>query len=349
MATRREIVARRQTSNARSDQNAQYMMDEDAVEPSQGRISHMTVFQKIQNANANVKNPEMRLQHCYYVQSIGRISAYGKLLSSKDFYSEFVEKYVQSAILNANVTQLLQKREEFAVIEDDFGSALNEMLSNGKRPCFKNLVAACRKFDDDACIQLHLVTIETSHLNFTKRGINEDEAKAYAFAIAFYSGAYSEMINLNANLLARCWQKNKSTKVEDVQVDDNSAIIMYYLVKGLSHIPFHWGRVIRYVNLKDEDFKYYQPGEIVTWLQFSSSDKGDENDPKRLIYFKGRNTKFIIYSLTGRSIKDYSNCSQDEDEVLFLPHSTFLVCYSEVIERKTHIYMRQVQQSFILV
>ena len=79
---------------------------------------------------------------------------------------------------------------------------------------------------------------------------------------------------------------------------------MYYLIKGLSHIPFHWGKVIRYVKLKDQDLNDYQPGEILTWLEFSSSDKSNDNNPKHLTYFKDRNTKFIIYSLTGRGIKN---------------------------------------------
>ena len=322
--------------------NAQYMMDEDEVDRLSGRVSHTDVFHHIQNANRDVNNPEMRLQHCCYVQSVGKIPNYQTKPSSYDFESENVEKYLEQAILYQNATQLLKKREEYAVVEDDFGPTLNEMLGRGKKPSFSNLVAACRKFDDEGYIQLHLMTIEQSHKNFLKKRISEDDAKAYAFAIAFYTGAYSEMLSLNANIFARRWQRNKATNAENVQVDDNAAMIMYYLIKGLSHINFYWGRVVRYVKLTDVELKDYKPGEILTWLQFSSSDKGDDKNPKHLQYFKERNTKFIIYSLTGRSIRDYSNCSQDEDEVLFLPHSTFLICHTEVINRKNIIYMRQV-------
>lgn len=342
MSRQHKVVHRRRAASSDEDENGQYVMEEDALERLHGRISHMEVFQQIQSAHTNVKNAEMRLQHCCYVQSVGQIPDYDQQPSSKNCHSEDVEQYVQSAILYANVTQLLQKRDEFAVVEDDFGPALSEMLDNGKRACFNNLVAACRKFDEEGFIQLHLLTTETSHINFLKRGIDEDEAKAYAFAIAFYTGAYSEMLSLNANLLARRWQRNKATNIENIQVDDNAAMIMYYLVKGLSHIPFYWGRTVRYVKLNENDLEDYKSGEIVTWLQFSSSDKGDDTNPKHLTYFKDRNTKFIIHSITGRSIKDYSNCSQDEDEVLFLPHSTFLVCHKEVVNRKNIIHMRQV-------
>jgi hypothetical protein len=322
------------------------MIDEDELERLNTRVSHMEVFHKIQNANNNVNDPEMRLEHCCYVQSVGKISNYQKKSSSNDFQSEDVEKYLESAILYQNATQLLQKREEYAVVEDDFGPTLSQMLIRGKKPSFTNLVAACRKFDQEDYIQLHLMTTETSYRHFLAKNINEDEAKAYAFAIAFYTGAYSEMISLNANIFARRWQRNKATNAENVQVDDNAAMIMFYLIKGLSHINFYWGRVVRYVKLNEKDLKDYKSGEIITWLQFSSSDKGDDKNDKHLKYFKERNTKFIIHSLTGRSIKDYSNCSQDEDEVLFLPHSTFLVCHTEVINRKNIIYMRQVNYLF---
>ncbi|CAF1297241.1 unnamed protein product [Rotaria sordida] len=225
----------------------------------------------------------MRLQHCCYVQSVGKIPNYRNKPSSTDFQLEDVEKYLESAILYQNVTELLQKREEFAVVEDDFGPTLTQMLIRGKKPSFSNL------------------------------NVNEDDAKTYAFAIAFYTGAYSEMLNLSANIFARRWQRNKATDAENVQ-----------------------GRVVRYVKLNEKDLKDYQPGEILTWLQFSSSDKGDDNNAKHLKYFKERNTKFIIHSLTGRNIRDFSNCAKDEDEVLFLPHSTFLVCHSEVKNRKKH-------------
>ncbi|CAF5049549.1 unnamed protein product, partial [Rotaria sp. Silwood1] len=280
----------------------------------------MEVFQHIQNAKKNVDKPEMRLQHCCYVQSVGKIPNYQNKLLSKDFQLEKVEKYLESVILYQNVTQLLKKREEYTVIEDDFGPTLTQMLTNGKKPSFTNLVEVCRKFDGDGFIQLHLMTTETSHRHFLEKHINEDDAKAYAFAIAFYTGAYSEMLSLNANIFARRWQRNKATNAENVQVDDNTAMIMYYLIKGLSHINFYWGRVVRYVKLSEKDLNDYRPGEVITWLQFSSSDKGDDQNAKHLQYFKERNTKFIIYSLTGRSIRDFSNCSQDEDEVLFLPH-----------------------------
>jgi hypothetical protein len=113
---------------------------------------------------------------------------------------------------------------------------------------------------------------------------------------------------------------------------------MYYLIKGLSHIDFHWGVVTRCVQLSAKELDDYQPGFLVTWLQFSSSNKGF----KAPDWFKDRNTIFYIYSLTGRSIKNFSNCAEDEDEILFLPQSSFLVCHVVTVQEKTRIYLRQV-------
>ncbi|CAF1374088.1 unnamed protein product [Adineta ricciae] len=71
----------------------------------------------------------------------------------------------------------------------------------------------------------------------------------------------------------------------------------------LSRIPFYWGHVTRACEL-------------------NSSKKGKKGHDSKA--FKNRNTLFKIYSLTGRSIKDFSSYPE-EDEVLFLPHSTFIV------------------------
>ncbi|CAF4070963.1 unnamed protein product [Rotaria sp. Silwood2] len=77
------------------------------------------------------------------------------------------------------------------------------MLIRGKKPSFSNQVEACRKFDQEDYISIHLITTETSHRHFLQKEINEDDAKAYAFAIAFYTGAYSEMFSRSATIFTR--------------------------------------------------------------------------------------------------------------------------------------------------
>jgi hypothetical protein len=127
-----------------------------------------------------------------------------------------------------------------------------------------------------------------------------------------------------------------------VQELSEASIILYYLVKALSQIPYYWGYVTRACQLKDDELKLYTPGALITWIQFSSSKKG-----KRVATnadFAHRNSFFKIYSLTGRPIKDFSNYPE-EDEVLFLPHSTFLVFKHVVSHHGSQhtIYMRQVE------
>jgi hypothetical protein len=128
--------------------------------------------------------------------------------------------------------------------------------------------------------------------------------------------------------------------MDDTDVDKNAAIIMHYLIKGISHIDFYWGSVVRYVKFEKKDLADYSHGNIISWLQFSSADKGGKN----MAHFTDRNTKFIIYSLTGRAIRYFSNCADQEDEVLFLPHSSFLVCRVVVKPgAQNTIYLRQVR------
>ena len=64
----------------------------------------------------------------------------------------------------------------------------------------------------------------------------------------------------------------------------------------------------------------------MSWLQFSSSSYGKITD-----YFAGRNTRVVIYSLSGRCIEKYSNYSGDntETEVLFKPYTHFMVLKRE--------------------
>jgi hypothetical protein len=323
-----------------------YMMAEDEAKRLMERHSHMDVFQKVQAAKVNFGNKKMKVPQRCYLHSVGKVPNYDRQSSAKQFNSDIVEDYIENTILYENASQLLEKREEYAVIEDDFGPMLEKLLKNGKKPCFRNLIDACRQYDKEKDIQVHSNKSQQTYSYFTARGVDEDDARAYAFAIAFYTGAYSWAMSMEANIFARRTVKTESTNSEVAKVDDNAAMIMYYLVKGLSHIDFYWGVVKRYMQLDEKDREDYKSGEIVTWLQFSSSEKGEKSD-----WFKERNTIFTIFSLTGRSIRYFSNCGDQEDEVLFLPHSSFLVCHVDYDKQhKKHlIYLRQVCSFLVLI
>jgi len=92
-----------------------------------------------------------------------------------------------------------------------------------------------------------------------------------------------------------------------------------WLINALNCINLYWGKVTRCVDLRQDEYDLYEPGNIVTWLQFSSSSSGKVED-----YFADRNTRFIIYSISGRPIVDFSEF-KEETEVLFKPFSHFMV------------------------
>lgn len=69
------------------------------------------------------------------------------------------------------------------------------------------------------------------------------------------------------------------------------------MFKALNYIPLYWGQVTRCVNLLEGQDDIYAVGNIITWTQFSSSSYGEPTKD-----FSSKNTRFIIYSLSGRNI-----------------------------------------------
>ncbi|UJR20567.1 hypothetical protein I4U23_023693 [Adineta vaga] len=187
----------------------------------------------------------------------------------------------------------------------------------------------------------HEERVDLSYLYFREKNLSDDEAKALAFSLSFYTGTKSETCNRGASLIARTGN-GEVIEPRTANEINEAAIILYYLVKSLSYIPFYWGYVTRACQLTFHELSMYTPGRLITWIQFSSSKKG-----KKVVNntsFKERNTLFKIFSLTGRSIKQFSNYPE-EDEVLFLPHTTFLVFNRKTFsnQQKNVIYMRQVE------
>lgn len=304
------------------------------------RYDNNSALKHAQLAMDSFGDKSKKLRQRMYVHPVGQIPDFEKLKHHKSYDNEVVESYLEHVKLYQNEAALREIRDEYAVIEDDFGPLLEKKLKGGSTPSFQNLRKACEQLDKNS--DTHYQKSKKTFNYFTQRGVSEEDARSYAMAIAFYSGGYSALVNTGANYILRIERKVAELYTDDEKLNTNAVMVMYYLIKGLSHIDFHWGVVTRYVDLDDEDLKDYKPGEIVTWLQFSSADKGG----KDMVHFKDRNTVFSIISLTGRAIQYFSNCGDEEDEVLFLPHSSFLVCH--VIKNKTQnqIFLRQVKHIF---
>jgi hypothetical protein len=300
--------------------------------------SNMDLFEQIQESSIRTDNPKACAAHCCYIHLIGFLTGLDENSYGGGFDSEAVENHIDRAVLYQDIYELVGKREEYAVFEDNLGPTLEKMIYQRRKPSFDILREACSKYETEGHMEMHAATCQRSYTYFVEKGANNDEALAYAFAISFYTGTYSEALKQSAAIFLRNQNRNASTDTEMAKIDDKAAIIMYYLVKGLSHIDFYWGVVTRYVQLTEKELDDYQPGFLITWLQFSSSNKGVQASE----WFRECNTIFFIYSLTGRNIQKFSNCAEDEDEVLFLPHSSFLVCHRETVCEKNHIYLRQV-------
>jgi hypothetical protein len=221
--------------------------------------------------------------------------------------------------------EVIQRRKRDLVYEDNFNPTILQMAANR---VFSYVKGVCRKYENELSVQEHMKCAERSKDVFVGKGLLDDDARACAFAIAFYTGSqYTgdgdnqyKGINRASSVIAR---KSNGEAVCNIDKDDmkDSTVILYYLIRGLSHIPFFWGVCSRAVVLSDDQLREYEPGALISWFQFSSSMKGKNAPPH---FVKRSNTFFTIYSATGRSIQDFS-VFPDEEEVLFLPHSTFLI------------------------
>ena len=285
---------------------------------------------------SGIPDGKTRLAHVCYVKLLGAVPKFRKVLRGEN--PDSYDLSLEHVILYENATELAERRANYMVTEDDFAPTLARIISRDiGNYSFDHLREICRRYDSEGGIRKHEETSANKCVYYVNRGIPPDDARAFAFAIAFYTGSQSEMINRGVSMIVRSREKNVIVHQDEKKIGEDASIIMFYLVRALSHLPFYWGTVTRCVELTAKELEDYEPGALVTWLQFSSSMRGTSTPDA----FNHRNTQFIIESLTGRSIKYFSNIP-DEDEVLLLPHSSFLVIKKEFSQDTHFITMRQV-------
>ncbi|CAF1487388.1 unnamed protein product [Rotaria sp. Silwood1] len=218
---------------------------------------------------------------------------------------------------------------------------------------YEKLEEICRKYETEKSANVDLAMAEHNQRvaktvsYFKDKGLTQNEAKAASLTVSFYTGTKSGVPKSD--------EKNKENKKHieyrsrRVIVDKKSGeqvldkfIICNYLLRAMSKISYYQGYVSRSCRLTDEELLLYIPGSVIIWSQFNGTFKGKTMHDS--FDFPYRNTFFKIYSLTGRSIKTFSNY-EDEDEVVFLPDSTFLILKHVVShhEQQHVIYMRQVE------
>ncbi|CAF1388007.1 unnamed protein product [Rotaria sp. Silwood1] len=190
----------------------------------------------------------------------------------------------------------------------------------------------------------HSQRVDETSSYFTDHGLSQDEAKAASLAISFYTGTKSGVIDQGRDHGKQIQYRTQKILIDKKEEEEpiETFIICNYLLRGISKISYYRGYVSRSCRLTDEELKFYTAGSVIIWSQFNGTFKG-----KRILDsfdFSTRNTFFRIYSLTGRPINTFSNFD-DEDEILFLPDSTFLVLKHVVSHHGSQhtIYMRQVE------
>ena len=186
----------------------------------------------------------------------------------------------------------------------------------------------------------HLDMMNKNYKKMLTNKLSIDEKKACALVLSYYTGKKdnSDRSSRNESILIR--GQNLFTKVEKWNDGKMFYPVLYYLSKALANLPFYWGYTVRCVDMTPECLSDYEPGTVITWLQFSSSKIGKEPAP----YFSKRNTWFYIYSFSSREISQFSIYSS-EKEALYSPFSHFLIFKKEydANKKRAKIYMRQIE------
>ena len=183
----------------------------------------------------------------------------------------------------------------------------------------------------------HISKSEKTYKDFETNRLSIDEKKACALAISYYTGDKDNSDRLSQNTNAVLRSGNSQKIVSGWNEGEKFFPIIYYLTKAISSLPFYWGYTLRCIDLSEEQAFSYQPGVVVTWLNWSSSAMG-----KKPTVFSNRNCYFYIYSFSARDISKFSNYTK-EKEALYSPFSHFLVFKNIISDGHHHIYMRQIE------
>ncbi len=213
-------------------------------------------------------------------------------------------------------------------------------LSQTKTHSLQELKDAVKNFCESSTrYYWHLNQMESNYENIKNNNISIDEKKAFALVLSYYTGFKENSDRTSSNTNAIIRGENSYEKTEKWSDGPEYYVVIYYITKAISNLPFYWGYTIRCIQLTDEQIQTYQPGTIVSWLNWSSSKIGTEPAS----YFKDRNTWFYLYSFSSREISQFSIYEESEKEALYPPFSHFLVFKKEYVNGKYRIYMRQIE------
>jgi len=135
-------------------------------------------------------------------------------------------------------------------------------------------------------VAAHLRSIAKNKQNvkvFRDAGLPLEEAECCVYALSFYTGNDSNTVSAASAVGARRGDGGSSDlRRGNVQPEpeglkeflDQFSLIVHYLVVALRNLPYYWGSVVRHVTIPEKILKkHYVPGNIVTWIQYSSATR----------------------------------------------------------------------------
>ena len=141
---------------------------------------------------------------------------------------------------------------------------------------FEDLQRSIKHFtsSDKTEFPWHIEQMNKNYKNMKTNNLSIDEKKACALVLSYYTGKKdnSDRSSRNESVLIR--GQNLFTKIEKWNDGKLFYPVLYYLSKALANLPFYWGYTVRCVDMTNDCLSDYQPGTVITWLQFSSSKIG---------------------------------------------------------------------------
>ncbi len=237
-----------------------------------------------------------------------------------------------------------EEYKNFMVKHSDYYQTVtrNYSFNELKESCLRFLIPKGQKITIESKLEVepiykqHLSKSESTYKHFLTNRLSIEEKKACALAISYYTGNKDNSNRCSQNTNAILRSSNSKKIVSGWNEGEKFYPLIYYLTKAISSLPFYWGYTLRCIDYSKEQAFSYQPGVVVTWLNWSSSAMGEEPT-----VFSNRNCYFHIYSFSSRDISKFSNF--DEKEALYSPFSHFLVFKNEIRGQHHHIYMRQIE------
>ena len=191
-----------------------------------------------------------------------------KNFALKDPASEaFLEHSIPSEMAKADLSSK-------ALCVDVYTSAFLKVEATAEDRKDKLVEQLIRANNDDTPPHKRGVCNDENYQEFAKTGLDMHDAKGCVFALSFYTGAGSNESSRGASLQVR---KGNIIYSDEAEVDEflnNYNHIIYYVSLALRSLPYYWGPVVRFVTMKSEAAKIYVPGNVVNWMQFSSTKKG---------------------------------------------------------------------------